>query len=130
MILYIIRHGEPIYGPDTLTELGQKQAQAVSRRFEKSGFHAYFKDFFISEEIGCQKPQAAFFDYVREHIPDWDADSTLVVGDSLSSDIQGAIDYNLDSCWYNPNYAPYTLSQACTYEIHSFDELKVILFEK
>lgn len=100
------------------------------RRFEKSGFHAYFKDFFISEEIGCQKPQAAFFDYVREHIPDWDADSTLVVGDSLSSDIQGAIDYGLDSCWYNPNYAPYTLSQACTYEIHSFDELKVILFEK
>ena len=44
--------------------------------------------------------------------------------------IQGAIDYNLDSCWYNPNYAPYPLSQACTYEIHSFDELKVILFEK
>lgn len=37
MILYIVRHGEPIYGPDTLTELGQKQAQALVKRFEKSG---------------------------------------------------------------------------------------------
>ena len=42
MILYIIRHGEPIYGPDTLTELGRKQAQAVSRRFEKSGLDRIF----------------------------------------------------------------------------------------
>lgn len=42
MILYIIRHGEPIYGPDTLTELGQKQAVAVSRRFEKSGLDRIF----------------------------------------------------------------------------------------
>lgn len=42
MILYIVRHGEPIYGPDTLTELGRKQAQALVRRFEKSGLDRIF----------------------------------------------------------------------------------------
>ena len=42
MILYIVRHGEPIYGPDTLTELGQKQAQALVRRFEKCGLDRIF----------------------------------------------------------------------------------------
>ena len=42
MILYIVRHGEPIYGPDILTELGQKQAQALVRRFEKSGLDRIF----------------------------------------------------------------------------------------
>lgn len=100
------------------------------RRFEKSGFSAYFQDYFISEEIGFQKPQNAFFDHVRDHIPNWDADSTLVVGDSLSSDIQGAINYGLDSCWFNPENLPYRLSQPCTYEIHSFDDLRTILSKK
>ena len=100
------------------------------RRFEKSGFNQYFLDYFISEEIGCQKPQTAFFDYVREHMPDWDADSTLVIGDSLSSDIQGAINYALDCCWFNPDKLNYALSQTCTYEIYRLEQLKSILFEK
>ncbi len=42
MILYIVRHGEPIYGPDTLTPLGRRQAQALVRRFEKSGLDRIF----------------------------------------------------------------------------------------
>lgn len=42
MILYIVRHGEPIYGPDTLTELGKKQALALVRRFEKTGLDRIF----------------------------------------------------------------------------------------
>lgn len=42
MILYIVRHGEPLYGPDILTELGQKQAQALVRRFEKNGLDRIF----------------------------------------------------------------------------------------
>lgn len=37
MLLYIIRHGEPIYGPDTLTPRGQAQAQALSKRFALHG---------------------------------------------------------------------------------------------
>ncbi len=100
------------------------------RRFEKSGLMTYFEGYFISEEIGCQKPQTAFFDYVRKHIPNWDASRTLVVGDSLSSDIQGAISYGLDSCWFNPERLLYTLSQPCSYEIHSLNELNTILFSK
>lgn len=38
MLLYIIRHGEPIYGPDTLTELGREQAKAVGKRLSVHGF--------------------------------------------------------------------------------------------
>ena len=37
MLLYIVRHGEPIYGPDTLTELGREQARAVADRFAIHG---------------------------------------------------------------------------------------------
>ena len=33
MILYYVRHGDPIYNPDSLTEYGQKQADALVDRF-------------------------------------------------------------------------------------------------
>ena len=37
MIFFLIRHGDPIYHPDSLTELGQKQAAALVERFQKFG---------------------------------------------------------------------------------------------
>jgi len=42
MLLYLIRHGDPIYEPDSLTELGQQQAQALAKRFAVHGLdHIY-----------------------------------------------------------------------------------------
>lgn len=38
MLLYIIRHGEPDYAADSLTENGQKQADALAERFSSHGF--------------------------------------------------------------------------------------------
>ena len=37
MLLYIIRHGDPIYEPDSLTEKGKLQAQALARRLAVHG---------------------------------------------------------------------------------------------
>lgn len=42
MLLYIIRHGDPIYVTDTLTERGKEQAEAVGRRMAKSGIDRIF----------------------------------------------------------------------------------------
>lgn len=36
MLLYFIRHGDPIYNPDSLTEKGKIQAEALSNRLVKS----------------------------------------------------------------------------------------------
>ena len=38
MLLYIIRHGDPIYDPDSLTEKGRRQAEAVGRRLAARHF--------------------------------------------------------------------------------------------
>lgn len=35
MILYFIRHGDPIYDPDSLTPLGQLQADALAKRLSR-----------------------------------------------------------------------------------------------
>ena len=70
-------------------------------RLSGSPIMKYIKDVFISEEIGFNKPQKEYFDYVLEHIEEKDKTKILVVGDSLSSDIAGAENSGLDSCWVN-----------------------------
>ncbi|MBQ1206574.1 MAG: histidine phosphatase family protein, partial [Clostridia bacterium] len=37
MLLYVIRHGDPIYNPDSLTEKGKRQAEALARRLAVNG---------------------------------------------------------------------------------------------
>ena len=54
-------------------------------RFEPSPLRKFIKELFISEEIGAEKPQKAYFDAVAARIPSFDAKKALIVGDSLSS---------------------------------------------
>lgn len=70
-------------------------------RFARASVMQYIDDFFISGEIGYEKPDKRYFEAVIEKIGDFDAESTLVVGDSPTSDIAGAIGMGLDCCWVN-----------------------------
>ncbi len=42
MLLYIVRHGDPIYETDTLTERGKLQAEAVGKRMFDAGIDRIF----------------------------------------------------------------------------------------
>lgn len=42
MLFFYIRHGDPIYVPDSLTELGKKQADAVAKRLAMYGIDRIF----------------------------------------------------------------------------------------
>lgn len=42
MILFYIRHGDPIYNPDSLTPLGKRQAEAVAKRLALYGIDRIF----------------------------------------------------------------------------------------
>lgn len=68
-------------------------------RMAGSGLDQYFEKMFISGEIGYSKPAKEFFDHVKGHIADFDPKTTLVIGDSLTSDIRGGIQAGLDTCW-------------------------------
>jgi len=98
-------------------------ASVQRRRFAASSFVPYFRDLFISEEIGYEKPHPAFFVEVARRVPDFDAATTLVVGDSLSSDIAGGIAAGLDTCWYNPQNAPNCKNLPITYTIRTLEAL-------
>ena len=86
----------------------------------------------VSEETGFQKPRKEFYDYVFARIPDFAKSRALMVGDSLSSDMEGARNAGVDACWYNPKgkTAPSDLlapTGPIRYEIRELMELAEIL---
>ncbi len=70
-------------------------------RIDKLGLARYFQKIFLSEEIGFVKPRREFFDRCFAEIPDFDPEKAIVVGDSLTSDIQGGINAGIKTCWVN-----------------------------
>ncbi len=91
-------------------------------RFENCGILPYFKGYFVSEAVGHQKPAKEYFDYVF-NAAGCDSSNTLIIGDSCSSDINGAILSGTDSCWFNPKNLPMTALKEPTYEIKDLREL-------
>ncbi len=96
-------------------------------RLAATGLDAYVKDVFISELIGSQKPQKAYFDHCLSRIGPCDRSEILLIGDSLTADIQGANNAGIASCWFNPNGKPLTGSAKPDMEIRELSELKSIL---
>jgi len=94
-------------------------------RLERSAIHALIEKVFISEEIGVAKPDPAFFDFVFQAIGSPDKNEVLIIGDSLTSDMQGGIHYGIDTCWYNPGKK--TTDLPVTYQIQNLQELIPLL---
>lgn len=96
-------------------------------RMSRVSIAPFFKHLFISDEIGCEKPKAEFFDYVAAHIENFDPEHTVVVGDSLSSDIKGAIGAGLDCIWFNPKRKEAPGEMDITYTVSSLSEVAPIV---
>lgn len=90
------RAGHKLYIVTNGTKIAQQG------RMERSGLLPYLDGVFISEEIGFQKPQTAFFDAVFTAIGSPDKGQVLIFGDSLSSDMRGGRAAGITTCWYNP----------------------------
>ena len=97
------------------------------KRLNKSGLLEYFDDVFISEIIGYQKPDIRFFEYVYNSIGMPSKTEMIVLGDSKTSDIQGGINFNITTCWFNKyNYDKHPEIKA-DYEIKNLlDFLEII----
>lgn len=95
-------------------------------RIKDSGVGRYFERIFISEEIGYAKPMKEFFDACFSEIKGFECDETIIVGDSLSSDIKGGINAGIRTCHFNPQGKPYG-EITPDYTIRSLDELLPLL---
>ncbi len=95
-----------------------------------SGIMHFAKNIFVSETIGYSKPSKAYFDYCFSQIKNFRKAEALIIGDSLTSDIRGGQNAEIDSCWYNPKSIKNNTEIKPTYEISSFNQLLEILGEK
>ena len=97
-------------------------------RLDGSGFRRYFKDVFVSEKVGYQKPQREFFDFVFSSIGIKDKSEVLIIGDSISSDINGGINAGIDTCLFlsEPNLSGINP----TYTVKNHKELRELLLER
>lgn len=96
-------------------------------RIENSPLRNTFEYIIMSEEAGFQKPDIGIFDYAFSKLQITDRAKVLIVGDSLTSDIQGGINYGIDTCWFNPHLKENKLDIKPTYEIRKLLDLLNIL---
>ena len=71
-------------------------------RIERLAIDQYFSSVVISGEVGKAKPGTEIFDIVFEQLGGPDKETALIIGDNLGSDIQGGINFGIDTCWFNP----------------------------
>lgn len=102
-------------------------AAVQKARLAASDLRPYITDAFISEDAGASKPSVAYFDYVFSRIPGITRENCLLIGDSPSSDLQGANNYGIPCCWYNPRGLARPDGMRIDYEIRDLPELLPIL---
>ena len=101
--------------------------KAQTGRFEKSAVRDYIDSMFISEEIGYAKPDKAYFDYIFNALNITDKSRVIIVGDSLTSDMQGGKNAGVTTCLYSRN-GGMVQSELCDYQIKDYNEFFDILF--
>lgn len=102
-------------------------AVVQERRLSSAGIVPYFKEIFISQYIGANKPAKEFFDYCFAHIPNFDPAKAIIVGDSLSSDILGGIRAGIRTCWVNPKHKIAEANIQPDYTIENITQLEELL---
>ena len=99
-------------------------------RIVSTGLDKYIEKVFISDAMGVAKPSREYFDIVMNTVNEPD-ESFMVIGDSLTSDMLGAKNYGLTSCWFMPtgDAENAVKEYSIDYTASSFDELFEIIKE-
>ena len=123
---------------DVMKELAEVATLAVvtngfdrvqSRRVAESGLKEFVEEVFVSEKLESEKPNRKIFDTALRSLGVENRERVLMVGDSLTSDIQGGINAGLDTCWFNPSHAENPGKVCPTYEIADLEELYPLVME-
>lgn len=100
---------------------GLKEVQ--DKRIRHSVIAPFVKATVISDEIGIQKPDPRIIDYALNLINHRTKNDVVIVGDSLTSDMQGGINAGIDTIWYNPKRHTNPRSHQLTHIIFSLEDL-------
>mgnify|MGYP000813515679 CR=1 FL=1 len=106
---------------------GTKYRGDFEERLKNSGILPLLDQVFISEYLGANKPQLGFFDACFASLPGVKRSESLMLGDSLTSDMLGGKIAGMHTCWYNPNRLPLPTDGTVEYQIHRLPDLLPLL---
>lgn len=109
------------HGPVALVTNAISEIQR--RRIERLDIGSLFDTIVISSEVGVAKPAPEIFDLAFARLGPVDRADTLMVGDSLSSDMAGGFAAGLATCWFNPNGSVRSADLVPDHEITSLELL-------
>ena len=118
---------EQLCGRYRLYALTNGTASVQRSRSASAGLDRFFKEIFISEEVGVPKPQKVYFDYCFARIPGFRRETAILVGDSLTSDILGGRNAGVRTVWFNPAQAPGREDIQADAQIARLKELPLLL---
>ena len=98
-----------------------------NKKLERSKLGELLDGVFLSEELGVEKPDPVFFEKVFSEIRVDDPSAIMIIGDSLTSDIQGGMNTGIKTCWYNPGKKPVPYNYRVDYSISDLHELNHVL---
>lgn len=92
-------------------------------RMKRLGLDAYFPTVAISGELGYSKPGVEIFHWVLGQLDAPAKEATLMIGDSLTSDMQGGFNFGVDTCWYNPSRLPAPDTGIVTHDVAELPQI-------
>lgn len=96
-------------------------------RIGSSGIAPYFERIFISEDIGFVKPDVRFFENAAAQIDGFSKDSAVILGDSLTADVKGGINFGIMTVWFNKYGAEFTGAIVPDFTVNSLSEVNDII---
>lgn len=101
-------------------------ASVQEKRLARAGISGYFREIFISQKVGHNKPDARFFEHCLSVMGSRAID-TVMIGDSLSSDVRGANNASIPVVWFNPSREPLPDGVSVRAIAHTLAEIPDIL---
>lgn len=111
--------------PQYMVSNGTRVAQI--KKLHLSGLDKLADGIFLSEDVGAEKPNTAFFDKVFATIGEDKREKSIIIGDSIGSDILGGKNAGIKTCWYNPEKKKNTTPHTPDYEIENLNKIYRIL---
>lgn len=110
----------------TIAAASNANQKVQMSRLERSGLLPYFDDIFLSEKLGVNKPSAKFFELALKELGIKNKEKVLMIGDSLTADIQGGKNAGIDTCWCNFKQETSNATLQPTYTVTDYMQLKLV----
>ena len=118
----LLEHLKPFYRLFILSN-GFREIQSL--KLQNAGIASYFEKLILSEDANIQKPHKEIFDFALKNTNSRRRES-LMIGDSLEVDIEGAWHAKIDQIWFNPDNLP-CKHIIPTYQVNTLIEIRNIL---